>query len=274
MPRKNPTIDVIRALFARSGNQCAFPKCLQPLVNDKNQFIGHTCHIEAANPGGERYNPNQTDDDRSAYNNLLLMCYPHHVETNEVDVYTVKKLREIKLEHESNFKINSYKIHEELLCKLALEMDEYWSNIEILNTVKHIVPDLAIPIKAKETFSGVMKEVHSLVEGIRDIKNYFDKSDELLMSDLLEFLKKLDYNTNKIEKAKHGDNPFINRNWEISNLSFNNTVGILTLRLEQLEIQYLEAYLKTNTTDLIAHKRLNDLKDEFKKSAQHTGFAD
>ena len=268
MPRKHLTIHVIRALFARSGNQCAFPKCFQPLVNDKNQFIGNICHIEAANPGGERYNPNQTDDDRSAYDNLLLMCYPHHVETDEVDIYTVKKLREIKLEHESNFKINSYKIQEELLCKLALEMDEYWSNIEILNTIKHIFPNLAIPIKAKETFSGVMKEVRSLVADIYDIKSYFDESDKLLMNDLLKFLKDLGYSTNKIEKVKYWENPFINRNWEISNLKFNNVLITLELRLKQLEIQYLEAHLQTNTNDPIVRKRLNNLKKEFMNIAQ------
>ena len=274
MSRKNPTIDVIRGLFARSGNQCAFPKCSQLLVNDRNRFIGHVCHIEAANPGGERYNSNQTDDDRSAYDNLLLMCYPHHVETDEVDVYTVEKLREIKLEHESNFKINSYKIQEELLCKLALEMDEYWSNIEILNTIKHIFPSQAIPIKAKETFSGVMKEVRSLVADINDIKSYFDESDKLLMNDLLKFLKDLGYSTNKIEEVKCWENPFINRNWEISNIGFNNTLAALLLRLKQLEIQYLEAYLKTNTTDPVAHARFNNLKNEFMEIAQSAGVVD
>jgi hypothetical protein len=85
MTRLTPKSEVIRALFARSGNQCAFPGCAQLLVNHKNQLIGQVCHIEAATPGGERYNQRQTDEERRDYNNLLLLCYPHHVETNDVD---------------------------------------------------------------------------------------------------------------------------------------------------------------------------------------------
>ena len=41
-----PKTEILRALFARSGNQCAFPVCAQPLVNDKNKFIAQVCHID------------------------------------------------------------------------------------------------------------------------------------------------------------------------------------------------------------------------------------
>ncbi|EKE03034.1 MAG: hypothetical protein ACD_20C00287G0017 [uncultured bacterium] len=64
MTRKAPTTDILRALFARSGNQCAFPSCNHHLINHKNQFVGQICHIEAANVGGERYNPSQNDEQR------------------------------------------------------------------------------------------------------------------------------------------------------------------------------------------------------------------
>ncbi len=48
MARLAPKAEILRALFARSGNQCAFPGCTQPLINDKNKFIAQVCHIEAA----------------------------------------------------------------------------------------------------------------------------------------------------------------------------------------------------------------------------------
>ena len=51
MSRLAPKIDVLKALFARSGNQCAFPGCTQPLMNEKNKFIAQVCHIEAAMRG-------------------------------------------------------------------------------------------------------------------------------------------------------------------------------------------------------------------------------
>ena len=53
MVRKSTTTDTIRALFAKSGNECAFPGCHHKLINHKNKFIGQICHIEAANKGGE-----------------------------------------------------------------------------------------------------------------------------------------------------------------------------------------------------------------------------
>ena len=39
--------------------------------NKKNQLIGEVCHIEAAEIGGERYNPNQSDEDRRDYSNFI-----------------------------------------------------------------------------------------------------------------------------------------------------------------------------------------------------------
>jgi len=51
LARLAPNTNVLRALFARSGNQCAFPGCTQPIINSKNKFIGQVCHIEAASEG-------------------------------------------------------------------------------------------------------------------------------------------------------------------------------------------------------------------------------
>ena len=39
MARLKPKETTIKALFAKSGNQCAFPKCEAKLINNKNQFI-------------------------------------------------------------------------------------------------------------------------------------------------------------------------------------------------------------------------------------------
>ena len=83
LARLSPRLETIRGLFARSGNQCALPGCIHPLVNEKQKFIGQVCHIEAAMPDGERYNPKQTDEERRSYENLLILCYQHHIETDK-----------------------------------------------------------------------------------------------------------------------------------------------------------------------------------------------
>ena len=56
MARLAPKLEVLRTLFALSGNQCAFPGCNHSLISNKGTFITEICHIEAANEGGERYN--------------------------------------------------------------------------------------------------------------------------------------------------------------------------------------------------------------------------
>jgi len=95
------TSTTIKKLFALSGNQCAFPNCNHKFaLPERKEVISNICHIEAAEHGGERYNPNQTDDERRDYNNLILLCPNHHVETNDTVKYTVEALKEIKRNHE------------------------------------------------------------------------------------------------------------------------------------------------------------------------------
>jgi hypothetical protein len=101
--RKSPDKDTLRELYLKSGNQCAFPECGRVMLNKEGVFVGQICHIEAAEEGGERFNPDMTDDERAAFPNLALMCYEHHVITNDVEMYTVATLQTMKAEHEARF---------------------------------------------------------------------------------------------------------------------------------------------------------------------------
>lgn len=101
--RLKPTVEVLRELYLKSGNQCAFPGCYNAMVDDNGNFIGQICHIEAAEAGGERFNPNMTNEERRAFDNLMLMCYEHHVVTNDVVKYPVSELKRMKREHEEKF---------------------------------------------------------------------------------------------------------------------------------------------------------------------------
>ncbi|HAN76755.1 MAG TPA: hypothetical protein DCQ31_02705 [Bacteroidales bacterium] len=95
------TPTTIKRLFALSGNQCAFPDCdVIFVLPERQEIIAQICHIEAAELGGERYNPNQTDDERRDYNNLILLCPNHHVETDDIVKYSVEVLKEMKRNHE------------------------------------------------------------------------------------------------------------------------------------------------------------------------------
>lgn len=104
--RLAPTAETLKMLLLRSGNKCAYPGCDHVVFNDKDKLVAECCHIEAALPGGERYNVNQTEENRRSIENLLFLCHKHHVETDDVNIYTVEKLKKIKQDHEDNFKEN------------------------------------------------------------------------------------------------------------------------------------------------------------------------
>jgi hypothetical protein len=101
--RLQPKGGTLRELYLKSGNQCAYPDCTRLMIDSEGTFIGQVCHIESAEEGGERFNENQTNEDRRQFANLILMCYEHHMKTNDVQKYTVQVLQEMKKAHEAKF---------------------------------------------------------------------------------------------------------------------------------------------------------------------------
>ena len=85
--------EALRDLGIRSKNQCAFPGCDHLILNEKGEYIAELCHIEAAERGGPRFNPSQTDEERRSIENLIFLCHQHHKETDNEEIYTVDRLR-------------------------------------------------------------------------------------------------------------------------------------------------------------------------------------
>jgi hypothetical protein len=98
----------LKKLFALSGNECAFPGCSAPIVDDDSGvLVAEICHIKGKNPGGPRYDKNQSGKERNGYENLLVMCDPHNKIVDHKDTrhrFPVKVLREFKKKHEDRFR--------------------------------------------------------------------------------------------------------------------------------------------------------------------------
>lgn len=101
--RLTPLGETLREVFLKAGNQCAFPGCNRVMMNSDGVFVGQVCHIEGAEEGGERFNENMSNEDRRQSSNLMLMCYDHHVVTNDEETYTVPVLKQMKADHEAKF---------------------------------------------------------------------------------------------------------------------------------------------------------------------------
>ncbi len=118
------TEKTIKRLYALSGNQCAFPSCNITLVSSGSEInFSNICHIEAAEPGGQRYNTKSNDDYRRSYENLMLLCANHHLETNDVVKYSESILQEMKKNHEAK------------ILKLISESNIFIKNPSALNII-------------------------------------------------------------------------------------------------------------------------------------------
>lgn len=105
--RKRPKTEITRELFLYSGNQCAFPGCMKPLLNNQGSYVAEIAHIEGVGASSARHNKNLSTEDLRAVSNLMLMCPNHHVEIDDkkrVGEFTVEALLEMKAKHESKFR--------------------------------------------------------------------------------------------------------------------------------------------------------------------------
>jgi len=102
MADSGASTSTIKRLFALSGNRCAFPKCEAPMaLNDT--LVGEICHIKGNKPDAARYDPSQTPAERHDYDNLILLCAPHHkVIDDDEESYTVARLCKMKADHEAH----------------------------------------------------------------------------------------------------------------------------------------------------------------------------
>ena len=101
--RLQPSKEVLKRLFAVSGNVCAFPNCVHPLFDQDGVFVAQLCHIEAAERGGPRFRATSNNEERRALENLMLMCHRHHKVTDDTEVFSFKKLRRMKAAHEQRY---------------------------------------------------------------------------------------------------------------------------------------------------------------------------
>lgn len=178
--RLGPTADTVRMLLLRSGNQCYFPDCEHVIFNDNDLLVAECCHIEAALPGGERFNPTQSEEERRAIDNLLFLCHKHHVETDDTSVYTVEKLKKIKQNHENKFRENQFYIGNKHVTQITSAFKQILSALLATSeTVKQIdsKQDLIIDIlTSKQKEEG--NEIYYEYFGAPPVYSFFGRIDE------------------------------------------------------------------------------------------------
>lgn len=97
-----PTEKTIKRLFALSGNSCAFPGCVSPIVESVTSATGQICHIRARGGQGPRFDESLAEADLHSFENLILLCPNHHsVVDGQPKRFTIDVLERMKADHES-----------------------------------------------------------------------------------------------------------------------------------------------------------------------------
>lgn len=274
MSRLSVSRETLIALFAKSGNVCAFPGCNHELVTARNIFVGQICHIEAANEGGQRYNPESADEYRRSFGNLMLFCYRHHKETDDVCVYTVQTLKTMKHEHESKYGQKFFKVNEAVLHRLETEMEAFWSTVSEQNRTAHIAPEFRVPIKAGIPATAQFVELYKGVERLAELLLGLAETDKTLNKEIRDHLESLGYDLEPYDAIPYYKNPFFSRNWEIHSIAINNSLADLVVSLQQAEVRFLEEYLKTHSNESAVSERLEAAKSKLYRMAISAGYAD
>jgi hypothetical protein len=164
-----PTIATIKRLFSLTGNRCAFPGCNNPLIDASGVLIGDVCHICADNPGGKRYDPRQTEGDRQAFSNLIVLCKNHHaVIDGDEAVYTVAVLQEMKSQHEARA-TKPFLIGDDVAARIVAFM---------------------AGVVVAGTFGELAREIGAVIKAVREALPSVEKSPkEKLIEELLQTLR-------------------------------------------------------------------------------------
>lgn len=246
------------------------------MVNRKLQLVGQICHIEAAEQGGERYNESSNDEERRAYENLLLLCYAHHIETNDEVEFDTETMRQIKWDHEKNVALSDFKVNESEVESIIREMGHYWERIKLVNTTEHknAISDLQMDAMPGASFKEIHGRAEDAINKIEDFAKQLADSDERLEEEFLELLRNNSIDTSFYEGLSYYDRPFAMRNHEAHLYAMPNWIQFMRMDLAHMRVRYWEEYLKTHSKDGEAWDQLKRAKAEFEEIAKTATHVD
>lgn len=273
MARKSPSTDTLKLLYVRSGNECAFPDCDHPIFNDDGLYIAQLCHIKAANKGGQRFDQDQTEDERRAPQNLLFMCHRHHKETDNEEIYSVETLVEIKANHEAKYTEKGKEASKEMIRQVLFESNYFWKRQEA-KTFE--LQDLKIE---RDFEKEIFELFNELEDHIKRIENYCDlcaESDdsEKMRTDLEELLEIGGIDAEILKKIPYTQNPFVNRNWEMHNIGRPNFFSHISLCFNQLKLKTAEEILKNNPENQDLKDYIESLRIIFEEDYNNAYYVD
>jgi hypothetical protein len=268
--RRSPSAETLKFLYVRSGNECAFGGCTHPIFNDDGLYIAQLCHIKAAEKGGPRFDPMQSEEERKSPENLLFMCHRHHKET---DAMTTEQVKEIKQKHELKFSETGRKATQNMIRQVLFEIDNYWDQLS-RKTFEHE------GFKVERDFDkGIFELIDEIDEHFQRVMFYCDTcaqsdSSEQVHKDLEILFSKIGLDQALMKNVPYHENPFVNRNWELHNIGRPNFNTHFKLTINQLRVKLTEELLKTDPSSQKLKNLLEKFRTEFNDNYSNSYYVD
>lgn len=275
MPRLNIKIDTVRSLFAKSGNQCAFPDCKSELIDEENDFISQVCHIAAASEGGERFDPLMSDEERRAFDNLMILCYPHHVKTNDVQRFSTDMLIEMKRQHEELCSKTPYDAPEEsiqLIMKDQLDFSEEISNVSH-ERVKQLEVNLGVFLD-----EDPQSHTHEIERSANYIENLLREIETFFTSFAVTNGDGLSFSSGSVEQFQESlasqSFPLQGVLWEERNIGGVNSLQNIRIHLLSLSLHAEIGRLLADPSDENTRMRVEEIRMRLRDEARSAVVVD
>lgn len=266
--------EVMRLLYAHSGNRCAYPNCHAPIFEEDGLLTAECCHIKAFSPGGPRYDALQTDEERNSGENLILLCTRHHriVDADE-KTYTVELLCEYKQRHEQQYSASTLKLTDDQLKYLQMNSDFFWKKIEEIDHANSDWLDLKIMVDVDGATSDLLNGLESLLHRMEEYFDELEKYDNTLAQRIREYLLKIGVEITKYDNQTEypNVNPFDNPHWEMFAYGTHNSMNELWMLYLQLVVRALE---HISVAERKEHPLLQQYRERLTEFQKHSYYRD
>lgn len=192
MASRSYTKLTLKRLYSLAGNTCSHPNCQESLLGRETVNLSEICHIEALNPGGPRYNPDPTieDKDRNDYPNLMLLCKNHHGIIDETDsagnpLYSVEQLKAMKQAHEDAFEASRSSAFAakspSLIAKVIKNLSSHLGQPRPKQPTHAFEIDAKIRFNAVDRNAGIIQKYSAYFGIIEPIYNEFESAKKAVL---------------------------------------------------------------------------------------------
>jgi hypothetical protein len=192
----------IKLLWSNAAGRCSFTDCNERLTVEQAAHsaphtLGEMAHIKGKNNGSNRYDEDQTVEQRDSYENLILLCPNHHTlidKPENEEIYTVDVLLGMKTSHESSISkrldsVNISNIGElkDMISIYLAENRQAWIQYGPIseNARKNPHSEEIYAIWVSERLSTIVPNNRVIVGLINEHRNLFSRSEQGVVSQFL-----------------------------------------------------------------------------------------